>query len=157
MTTAKSTSTELPAQERSAGFVLYDESEPDRRSYLVLRHRNGGHWGLPKGRIEPGESDLEAALREAQEESGIKTIEKVPFFRTASSYSFPRGGRKVRKKVVYFLGRVCQKKVVPSKEHSEGLWLAFPEARETLTYSEAREVLGSAEGFLGESAAKRQS
>ena len=136
--------------------MLYDESEPDRRFYLLLRHRSGGHWGFPKGRIEPGESDLQAALREAREESGIEMIDKVPFFRTVSSYSFPRGGKKVRKKVVYFLGRVSQKGMVLSKEHSEGLWLGFPEARDTLTYPEAREVLGWAEGFLDESAAKRQ-
>ena len=135
--------------------MLYDESEPDKRCYLVLRHRNGGHWGFPKGRIEPGESDLQAALREAREESGIEMIDKVPFFRKVSSYSFPRGGKKVHKKVVYFLGRVSQKAVVLSNEHSRGQWLGFPEARDTLTYPEARKVLGLAEGLLGESAAKR--
>ena len=41
----------------------------DERSFLLMRHRN--RWDLPKGHIEPDESELDCALRELREETGI--------------------------------------------------------------------------------------
>jgi 8-oxo-dGTP pyrophosphatase MutT (NUDIX family) len=48
----------------AGGIVLKDNS------ILMLRKTNGD-WVLPKGRIEEGESEDEAAIREVEEESGI--------------------------------------------------------------------------------------
>jgi 8-oxo-dGTP pyrophosphatase MutT (NUDIX family) len=39
---------------------------------LLLCHVTGrGHWDLPKGRLDPGETPLQAALRETREETGL--------------------------------------------------------------------------------------
>jgi 8-oxo-dGTP pyrophosphatase MutT (NUDIX family) len=52
----------------SCGVVILN---PDRE--LLLCHVTGqNHWDLPKGGIDPGESPLEAALRETREESGLR-------------------------------------------------------------------------------------
>ena len=37
---------------------------------LLLKHKSGS-WVFPKGHIEPGETPLEAALREVEEEGGV--------------------------------------------------------------------------------------
>ncbi len=56
---------------RCVGGVLHDDAG---RLLLVLRARApaAGTWSLPGGRVEPGESDAEAVLRELQEETGLE-------------------------------------------------------------------------------------
>ena len=42
---------------------------------ILLRHSHkpdGNTWGLPSGKVEAGESDIEAVLRELEEETGYK-------------------------------------------------------------------------------------
>ena len=51
---------------RAAGGIVSDES-----GEMLLIRRNG-RWDLPKGKVEAGETLLEAALREVEEETGIR-------------------------------------------------------------------------------------
>ncbi len=143
----KSTLPEEEPEERSSGFVLYACEQGERR-YLLLRHQNGGHWGFPKGQIEDGEGEREAALREAREEAGIDPIEQAPGFREVNRYRFLRDGRSLLKEVVYFLGRVLPGDPVLSNEHLDGKWLPYAAACETLTYEDARRILATAERHL---------
>ncbi len=134
-------------EERSAGFVLYRRSG-GRRLYLVLRHRDGAHWALPKGRIEPGEDELVAARREIAEETGIERLNPVPGFRATSSYRIARGARSISKTVVYFLAEAETDRVRLSDEHSGAAWLAADDAKRRLTYAEGRRILNEAEARL---------
>ena len=145
--TTRSRSTDALVRERSAGVVLYS-GDGEKRRYLVLRHRNGGHWSLPKGHIEPGESEQEAALRETREETGISDIKFIPGFRAVSRYSFFRRGVPVEKEVVYFLGRTDETDVRLSEEHVDWCWADYEIALSTLTYPDSREVLRQAEVTL---------
>ena len=60
----------------AAGFVIYKGSVNDL-VYLGLialplfQNKNNGIYDIPKGKIDPGEFPLEAAIREAKEEAGI--------------------------------------------------------------------------------------
>lgn len=133
--------------ERSAGFVLYS-MDGGVRKYLLLRHRYGGHWGFPKGHIEAGESEVEAALRETREETGIATVDLIPDFRKVSRYHFYRMKRPVFKETVYFLGRAACGKLTLSREHTQYQWLRFAEAGQRLTFDSARHILDQAEKTL---------
>jgi len=44
---------------------------PGRRELLLMRRSDNGHWGLPGGYVEPGESVSEAVAREVLEETGV--------------------------------------------------------------------------------------
>ncbi len=55
--------------EKSCGIVVFREELPERL-YLLL-HYEEGHWDFPKGHIEAGETEKEAAFREVYEETGI--------------------------------------------------------------------------------------
>ncbi len=45
-------------------------SQPGAREILLMQRSDNGHWGLPGGYVEPGESVQQAALREVREETG---------------------------------------------------------------------------------------
>ncbi len=54
-------------QTRAAGVIVFRESP--RRSFLLMEHAN--RLDLPKGHVDEGETDLQCALRELEEETGI--------------------------------------------------------------------------------------
>lgn len=55
---------------RAVGALVYD----DTGRLLLVRRRNepgAGQWSIPGGRVEPGESDTQALIREMAEETGL--------------------------------------------------------------------------------------
>jgi len=58
---------------RCVGGIAYD----DQGRLLLIRRANdpgSGQWSLPGGRVEPGESDETAVIREMWEETGLDVI-----------------------------------------------------------------------------------
>jgi len=129
-------------QERSAGIVIVHNNK-----YLLL-HYAAGHWDLPKGNIEKGESEKQTALRELEEETEIKDSEIIPDFEEKIQYFFKREGETVKKEVIFFLGKTNTNNIKLSVEHQGFKWLSFKEAIEQLTYQNAKEVLRKADAFL---------
>lgn len=140
----------MPKEEKSCGAVVYREENGERR-YLVL-HYSEGHWDLPKGHVEAGETEEETARREIEEETCITRLEFVPGFRKAIRYSVRRQDGNVQKEAVFFLARTIGEKVTLSSEHVSFSWLPFSQAAKKMTYDNARRVLSSAEKFLSYSA-----
>jgi predicted NUDIX family NTP pyrophosphohydrolase len=68
----------------SAGILLFRRQAGETEVLLVKpggpfwRNKDAGAWMIPKGMVEPGETCVEAALREFEEEVGVK-IAAVPF------------------------------------------------------------------------------
>ena len=136
--------------ERSAGVIVFhaaDRSGGTRR-YLLLRSTTGRHWSFPKGHVEAGESDWQAALRELREETGLDSIEPIPGFYHQVRYQFRRGEQLVDKQVSYFLAASTHADAVLSGEHTESGWLPFAQARECLTYDTDRRLLDQAQARL---------
>lgn len=134
--------------ERSAGVIVFRDG-PAGREYLLLRSASGGHWGFPKGRVEPHEDEMNAALRELHEEAGI-TVEILPGFREVIQYEFARGSKNLHKEVIYFLGQAHSFAVKLSGEHLDHLWASYVRTRQRLSYENAQELLDRAEKFLNE-------
>jgi 8-oxo-dGTP pyrophosphatase MutT (NUDIX family) len=59
-----------PARRAAGGVVL--RPGPDGPEVLLVHRTRRGDWSLPKGAVEPGESDVGAALREVREETGLR-------------------------------------------------------------------------------------
>ena len=132
--------------EKSCGVVLYNS-----RRVLVLQHKSEdgkGHWDFPKGHIEGGESELQTALRELEEETGISEISVVDGFRSEINYKIYKSGKGITKEVVFFLGITKIVDVVLSDEHVDFAWLNYNEALSRLTYDNARAILVQAQKHI---------
>lgn len=136
---------------RSAGAVVFRETNKGRE-YLLIQHRPPyHHWDFPKGHIEKGEKTEEAVRREIKEETGISEIEIISGFKETIRYFVKYTGEKSLKFVAYFLAKTNEKKVKISSEHEDFIWLGFPEAQERITYATSKKVLEKADEFLEKS------
>ncbi|MCE3076359.1 NUDIX hydrolase [Chryseobacterium gwangjuense] len=68
----------------------------------VLFIKRLGKWDLPKGKMEKGESREESAVREIEEETGLKDVELVQFINTTYHIYIERNGDKVLKCTHWF-------------------------------------------------------
>ncbi len=137
-------------EELSAGAVIFIEIDGERR-YLTL-HYPAGHWDFPKGGVEKGESEQEAAKREIKEETGLKIESFVPNFRRKIEYHYRRADGLSHKQVIFFLARANSDKVRLSYEHSGYEWLSFDQATKRLSFENARNILREASDFLSKQA-----
>ena len=86
----------------SVGGVVTD---PEGRVALIRTTSLAGAavWGLPKGHPKPGETDLEAAKRETEEETGRTVVFYEPLVKTGIDYWFvARDGERVHKRVDFY-------------------------------------------------------
>ncbi len=120
-----------PTGKRAAGAVVFRRTE---RGVLLLLLRAYKNWDFPKGLIEPGESELDAAKRECAEETGITDLD-FPFGDACKDTLAYAGGKVAR----YFLAETeaveIELPVSPElgrPEHHEWRWVSFDEAEELL-------------------------
>ncbi len=112
-------------------------------------HQTIGHWGFPKGHPNPGENELETALRELREETGINKCEIIDNFRYVQNYSFEKDGIKIEKEVVFFIGLVERGNLLLDKnEVQASKWLDYKQSVRQLSYEESRNMLKFAFQFL---------
>ncbi|XP_027470095.1 bis(5'-nucleosyl)-tetraphosphatase [asymmetrical] [Zalophus californianus] len=121
--------------------------------FLLLQASDGiHHWTPPKGHVEPGENDLETALRETQEEAGIAAgqLTIIEGFRMELNYV----ARKKPKTVIYWLAEVKDYNVEIrlSQEHQAYRWLGLDEACQLAQFKEMQAALQEGHQFLCSSA-----
>jgi bis(5'-nucleosidyl)-tetraphosphatase len=143
-------------EETSAGAVVFRE-DPVRsaRLFLVL-HYPAGHWDFPKGAVEKGETEDQAAKREILEETGIRVDSFFPNFRKLIEYYYRRQDNLAHKRVIFFLAKTNDAKVRISFEHSGYDWLNFEQLLRRLTFENAKNVLREANSFLTQETSSSQ-
>jgi 8-oxo-dGTP pyrophosphatase MutT (NUDIX family) len=115
----------------AAGAVVFRRTEGGVRLLVLRAYKN---WDFPKGRVEPGESELDAARRECTEETGLTALD-FPFG-DAHRDTVPYAGGKVAR---YFLAETQVEAItlpvspeLGRPEHHEWRWVSFDEAEELL-------------------------
>ena len=128
-------------REKSCGAVVYN---PKKHSFLIIKMLNG-NWGFPKGHTEDQETDIQTAIREVMEETGIN-IEILDGFKKSIKYiPFPE----VLKEVIFFIGITEEEKVTIDKDEIEDyMWCSYEEALKMITYKPQRDVMESSLQFI---------
>ncbi len=142
----------LPAMTEQSFGVIPFYRKGDRVYFLLIQH-NSGHWSFPKGKPEPGETEMDTARRELHEETGIRDV----FIRAEPAleehYTKPAwedAQQTATKRVRYFLGEVHDPKVFLQRaEVQDYCWATYEEACEILTYESSRRLLAQAAQALG--------
>ena len=120
----------------AAGGVVVRDGEAGTEVCVVHRPRYDD-WSFPKGKLDPGETFEEAALREVREETGL-TCRLGPELAFAH-YEDNKGRPKL---VRYWLMAVIEDPgFEPNDEVDELRWLPMAEAAELLTYDRDRGLL----------------
>jgi len=119
-----------------AGGVVARTVDGEREYLLVEASRSPGVWVLPKGHIEAKETAEAAAVREVEEEAGVRAAVVA----RAGESEYAVDGKPVR--VVYFLMRY---KGETSRQEDRALaWRRYDEALRLLRFDNARRVLTQA-------------
>lgn len=128
----------------AAGGVLWRRNARTKAAgeiEVVLIHRlRYDDWSLPKGKLEPGETAFEAALREVWEETGYhalpgRSLGKVRYLKSSRNGARP-------KITSFWAMRAGPGSFQPGNEVDRIRWTSLAEARELLTYPTDREILG---------------
>jgi ADP-ribose pyrophosphatase YjhB (NUDIX family) len=135
--------------ETSAGGLVLDLSGPVPMGALIGRTNRRGRllWSLPKGHLEEGETAEQAAVREVEEETGIRgeiigTLGTIDFW-------FVAEGRRIHKTVHHFLLRAIGGELSDTDiEVTEVAWVPMPQIPDKLAYSDERELLDEASRLL---------
>lgn len=128
--------TDGPAK-RAAGGVLLRPGPGGPQVLLVHRARHGD-WSLPKGAVAPGESDVDAALREVREETGLRCRAGAEV--TGVRY---RDRNRRAKQVRYWLMTPLAALGRPDPSEVDGVrWVPLHEAARWLTRERDRAVVG---------------
>ena len=104
---------------------------------VVLVHRpQYDDWSFPKGKLEPGETDEEAAVREVEEETGLRCELRREL--SSATYRDPRGRRKT---VRYWLMEPVGGRLAGANEVDDARFVSLEAARGLLSYGRDRELL----------------
>ncbi|XP_015603710.1 bis(5'-nucleosyl)-tetraphosphatase [asymmetrical] [Cephus cinctus] len=135
---------------KACGFVIFRRFQGPIEYLLMQTSYGEHHWTPPKGHVDRGESDLETALRETQEEAGF-TKEDLRIIDDAKQQTvYNVNGKK--KTVIYWLAELIakEKDARLSNEHQDFKWLPLQEACKLAGYKEMQDILQNFDKYIKE-------
>jgi 8-oxo-dGTP pyrophosphatase MutT (NUDIX family) len=122
---------------RAAGGAVVRDGD-DGPEVVIVHRPKYDDWTLPKGKAERGETDEDCALREVEEETGLRCelLEELE----SSSYTDASGRPKLAR---YWLMRPVAGRLRPTREVDDARWVPLAEAEAELTYDRDVRILRS--------------
>jgi 8-oxo-(d)GTP phosphatase len=114
---------------RAAGGVVARPAPAGGSEVLVVHRPRYDDWSFPKGKLQGRETEEECALREVEEETGLRCelARELP----GTAYTDRRGRPKT---VRYWSMKVVSGQFTPNSEVDEARWVSFAEASRLLSY-----------------------
>jgi 8-oxo-dGTP diphosphatase len=120
----------------AAGAVLWRYAGASDATEVAVVHRpRYDDWSLPKGKVDPGETEPVTAVREVEEETGYAA--KLGRRLASVSYPVEQGTKKVR----YWTARALGGDFIPGDEVDRLIWLPVADAMKRVQYPHDRKVL----------------
>lgn len=125
--------------EKSCGAIVFQEINKECKILLIgFMHKNKLRWGFPKGHVENNETEIETAVREIKEETGLD-VKIIPEFRNSTHFSMKPG---TINEAVYYCAKASNDKTIPQRGEVEKIkWFNFKEAHDHLTYDCDKKIL----------------
>ena len=122
----------------SAGGIVLNKD-----NLVLVVSQNGNSWSLPKGHIDEGENELQAAIREIYEESGINELELIKELGSYERYRIGLDGsddKSELKTMFMYLFRTNQEALKPiDPANPEAVWVKKEKVPELLTHKKDKE------------------
>ena len=130
-------------KEKSCGALVFYLKD-NKEQILLIKHSNSGHWSFPKGHVEAGETEVETAVREIKEETGVSANIDTRF-REVVTYS-PK--KDIIKDVIYFFATADDDHTERQEEEvSEVMWVDINKAIKYVSYKNDKQLVNKAIGF----------
>lgn len=116
---------------KAAGFIIYRKNSDKEISFLLLQSSRGRHhWTPPKGHLDAGENFMDAAIRETEEEAGLRKEHLNLYPNFVAQLDYPV--KEKQKTVIYWLAELkdSKTKVKLSNEHQDYKWYSLEDACE---------------------------
>jgi 8-oxo-dGTP pyrophosphatase MutT (NUDIX family) len=123
-------------QVKAAGGVLWRRSDDGTLEIAVVHRPRYDDWSLPKGKLDDGESFEEAAVREVEEETGMRC--RLGRELGETHYEDRKGRPKI---VRYWAMGECAGEFEPNDEVDDLRWVPIGDAKDVLTYDFDRELV----------------
>jgi len=114
---------------KAAGGVIVRQTAAGQIQVLLVHRPHRQDWTFPKGKVEPGETDEACALREVEEETGLRCALGDELL--TISYVDHKDRLKVAR---YWVMRAIGGQAAPHNEIDAVQWLSVAAAARTLTY-----------------------
>lgn len=132
--------------EKSCGAVVFTKDNGYIK-YVIVQSMEG-IYGFPKGHMEGAENEIETALREIAEETGL-IVDIINGFRTEDLHTFNRNGEIRMKHIVYFLAEYSKQTPTAQESELSSIHLMdFDTAIAAFQFDSSKRILTEAQSFL---------
>lgn len=110
---------------KAGGGVVFNENK------AVLGIFRRGHWDLPKGKLEKGESIEDCAVREVEEETGVTDLVLGNHIKDTYHTFIDHKGRRILKWSVWYKMSCASQELTPQQEEDieQAIWLPLEELK----------------------------
>ena len=114
-----------PHTHSSAGGIVLG----DNGTIAMVRCKDATHWLFPKGTVEEGETDEQAARREIEEETGLTDLELIDDLGTYERFGMHKDGsdnlEKPKRIHMFLFAAPMHSELLPSMEIEEARWVSL--------------------------------
>ncbi len=132
--------------EKSCGAIVFTKVNGQIK-YVIIQSKEG-FYGFPKGHTEGTETEIQTAIRETSEETGL-AVDIIDGFRTEDRHTFIRNGETRMKHIVYFLAEYCNQ--IPTAQETELAsihLMDYETAISVFQFESSKRLLTDAHNFL---------